>query len=496
MRVAALALLLAVAWAAPAAAQSPTVVKFKPGQASPLAEAGATIRSHCPQDVIEKGGWDGGAYMPMTCGGLIMSFEKPQAMVGFFIRVPAGSAVSLRACGIDDRCRAQPVTGTGGWSPVVFSDPEGAATITSVDSTPETSSDNALAVDDVAFSTTLQPDTFVTPVPGSPLTFTFTSTVEGASYWCSIDRAEFAPCKPTTTFSGLAPGAHTLAVFAQDVYGATDNRSPARVDFVVESPVVPPPSDRDGDGVPDERDNCPDVANSDQADSDKDGVGDRCDTLPPGNVPPKPGETSVVKVLSGEVFVKLPTRTTLGFSGMRAPFQSGGFQPLKGAASIPLGATVDTTRGEVAIDSAANSFAAADRRAKRQQARIRAAIFLLKQQRKAKARSATIATDVSLLSPPGAEARCAGVPPKGTVVRSISMVVKGLYRTVGGASTSTARSATFNTVDRCDGTLTSVGRGKVTVALKGKKQPVTVKAGQAYLVKAKLFAVKKKDRKP
>jgi len=37
------------------------------------------------------------------------------------------------------------------------------------------------------------------------------------------------------------------------------------------------PSDVDRDGVPDERDNCPTVANADQADADHDGVGDLCD---------------------------------------------------------------------------------------------------------------------------------------------------------------------------------------------------------------------------
>ena len=36
------------------------------------------------------------------------------------------------------------------------------------------------------------------------------------------------------------------------------------------------PSDRDGDGVPDDQDNCPDVPNPDQRDSDLDGVGDAC----------------------------------------------------------------------------------------------------------------------------------------------------------------------------------------------------------------------------
>ena len=57
------------------------------------------------------------------------------------------------------------------------------------------------------------------------------------------------------------------------------------------------------------------------------------------------------------------------------------------------------------------------------------------------------------------------------------------------------RGTNWLTADRCDGTLTQVGRGKVSLALKGKKKPVVVRAGQAYLVKAKLFAAKK-GRKP
>lgn len=36
--------------------------------------------------------------------------------------------------------------------------------------------------------------------------------------------------------------------------------------------------DRDGDGVPDDSDNCPDVSNEDQADYDGDGMGDACDS--------------------------------------------------------------------------------------------------------------------------------------------------------------------------------------------------------------------------
>jgi len=42
-----------------------------------------------------------------------------------------------------------------------------------------------------------------------------------------------------------------------------------------------PPGDVDGDGVPDEQDNCPAVANPDQANEDGDAFGDACDPCPP-----------------------------------------------------------------------------------------------------------------------------------------------------------------------------------------------------------------------
>ena len=95
----------------------------------------------------------------------------------------------------------------------------------------------------------------------------------------------------------------------------------------------------------------------------------------------------------------------------------------------------------------ANSYSGADRRAKRQSARIRAAIFLLNQKR---AKAPPRLGDPDRRRPgcrrqvpkPAASAH----RPKGTVVRSIAMVVKGYYRTGGGwREPSTARSATFNT---------------------------------------------------
>ena len=191
-----------------------------------------------------------------------------------------------------------------------------------------------------------------------------------------------------------------------------------------------------------------------------------------------------MRAISGEVFVKLPGRSLK---------QDGGFIPLKGVASVPVGSTVDARKGELELESAANGYAASDKRAKQQTARIKAGMFAIRQKKlkKGAAKKTSISTDIGLLSPPGAEAACQKGPSKG-IVRSLSMVAKGLYRTLGGASTATARNATFVTTDRCDGTVTEVGRGRVTLAVKGSKQkPVVVSAGGAYLAKAKLFRVRK-----
>jgi hypothetical protein len=46
---------------------------------------------------------------------------------------------------------------------------------------------------------------------------------------------------------------------------------------------VPPPADTDSDGIPDSDDNCPNVPNPGQADSDGDGVGDACEASPPAD---------------------------------------------------------------------------------------------------------------------------------------------------------------------------------------------------------------------
>ena len=499
LRAAALAVFSLLAAAAPAQAQletPPTVIPFEDGHTPPVRNGPGQVEpTDCSDRTVASGGRDGGTYMVLGCPFTFLNFFSPQATVEFFVRIPAGESATFRACD-PQTCSGAPqsVTGDGNWKPVkLFGD---GATIHGVAREFQSGS-GPLELDDVAFSPVRQPGTAISGVThfaaGAPVTYALTSTgVAPVTFTCALDDAAPIPCMSPYTLSGVAGGPHSLTVTSVDAYGAAD-LTPARVLFTVDEADA----DGDGDGRADAIDNCPAVANSDQADGDADGVGNACERLPAGNVPPVAGVNTVVRQIAGEVFVKLPAgRARLGFRGMTSMFHESGFLPLKGVASVPIGSTVDTRKGEIGIESAANGFAPADRRSRRQTARVKAALFTIRQaraKRSASARKASIPMDFALLSPPQAEAACVRGPAKG-VVRSMSMTVKGTFRALGGASTATARDATFNTTDRCDGTLTEVGQGRVSLKAKGKRKPIVVRAGRAYLVKAKLFQIRKGRR--
>lgn len=192
--------------------------------------------------------------------------------------------------------------------------------------------------------------------------------------------------------------------------------------------------------------------------------------IPTASPPPRPiaGVSVTTQSASGTVTVKVPAGQD--------------FVPLGRDASVPVGSLVDARRGSVAFT------AAIDDRGRTASAELAAGIFAIRQ---ARAHGATAAVpEFALVTPPGSARACATgkAPHKG--VRTLSIVAKGLFRTVAAKGvTATGRNATWTTADRCDGTLTKVRRGRV--AVRSRHSTLTVTAGHNYLLKAKLFAARR-----
>jgi hypothetical protein len=272
------------------------------------------------------------------------------------------------------------------------------------------------------------------------------------------------------------------------------------------TPVPPPPpplppvviaaaKDTDNDGVPDASDNCAAVANADQKDADGDKVGDACDLLPPGDAPVVAGATAQVTAVSGDVFIKLPAgtkvpaRTAKAYARAAQKAPISGFVPIKGIATVPIGSQIDARKGQLEIKTA-SKFGSKGQKTNLQQGRFAAGMFAIRQAAKRRAGAKKPSTDLVLQTPPGMSRACAGARPIKGVVRTLSATAKGAFRTIGGASTISATDGTWIVSDRCDGTLTEVGRGKVVVHDTRRRKDFTLRSGQGYLARAKLFAAK------
>jgi hypothetical protein len=84
--------------------------------------------------------------------------------------------------------------------------------------------------------------------------------------------------KQAVAVSSATPGDYKIVVTGTNDTGNGDTYNATAAAFNFSVLAEAPDLDADGDGIDDEDDNCPNVANPDQTDSDGDGIGDACDT--------------------------------------------------------------------------------------------------------------------------------------------------------------------------------------------------------------------------
>jgi TolB protein len=185
----------------------------------------------------------------------------------------------------------------------------------------------------------------------------------------------------------------------------------------------------------------------------------------------------------GQVFVSEPsatahasqTRTVPGLRGRR-------FVPLREARHFPVGSLLDTRSGTVRLTSAR------DRRGKIQTGDFTAGVFQVLQSRRASARGLTelrlAGGTFRRCRPRARRAPADAARLSRRTIRRLRASARGRFRTRGRYSAATVRGTDFEILDRCDGTLTRVRRGRVAVRDLRRRKTIVVRAGKSYLARA------------
>ncbi len=212
--------------------------------------------------------------------------------------------------------------------------------------------------------------------------------------------------------------------------------------------------------------------------------------------PPVLGKTVNVDVVSGKVFVALPPGAHVSMAGphlnLAGPLDAAveslskglHFVPLTEASQIPVGSTLETTAGVARITTATSTIG------KTQQGEFGAGIFKLLQSRKQKG-----LTELNIVDNHTAKQVCATVGKRAqTASKHLSSKVLGKlngsdhggqFKTNGQYSAATVRGTVWSVTNQCNGTLTKVTRGVVSVRDFRRRKTVTVFAGRSYLAKAR-----------
>jgi hypothetical protein len=186
---------------------------------------------------------------------------------------------------------------------------------------------------------------------------------------------------------------------------------------------------------------------------------------PAGPAPPEAQKSVDAKPVNGRIRVQKPGSAT--------------FEDLSADTNIPVGSTVDATSGTVEI-------VVSDGKGGTSTAQVYGGIFKIVQ----RLEGGKLVTELQLVGgnfracKAAAGRALAQLAGKVKSVRHLWVDAKGLFRTKGKYSSATIRGTKWLTDDRCDGTLTKVAIGAVTVRDFVKRKSVVVKAGKQYLAKA------------
>jgi hypothetical protein len=206
--------------------------------------------------------------------------------------------------------------------------------------------------------------------------------------------------------------------------------------------------------------------------------------LNPGPVPlpaPTRGETVNAVPTKGTVLVKLPAGAARRSKDAWTRAAAAGFVPLQSLGrQIPVGSTLDTSKGTVRLLSAVDSAG------KTQNGDFSQGLFNITQGRKNPLTTVSMTggglNACSKLPRGGSAKASAGAARKRS--RSLFSSVKGRFQTRGRNSTATVRGTSYLVKDTCQGTLTKVKTGVVQVRDLRLRRTKTVKAGHSYLARA------------
>jgi hypothetical protein len=173
-------------------------------------------------------------------------------------------------------------------------------------------------------------------------------------------------------------------------------------------------------------------------------------------------------------------RSAGGGAGAQASQKGRSFAPLTQPRELPVRSFIDARQGTARLTTARTR-----REDQIQDGLFSAGLFQVLQSRRVRSRGLTEARLKG-----GNFGRCPQTPKGGPsaaarrVIRRLSGNARGRFRTRGRHSAATVRGTVWEVIDRCDGTLTKVKRGRVAVRDFRRKRTVIVRAGKSYLARA------------